>query len=73
MDFSQFTPTVYWFLILYPFSKQGHLAKAGVINQYISAIVFFGQGTIFWGIKKSMRHIKCGFFTWVVQADYSSA
>lgn len=58
--------TVYRFLILHSFREQGHLAKASVITQFISAIVFFGRGTIFKAIRRSMKHSDSGFFTWVV-------
>jgi len=61
-DSSRYVFPVYQFLILYSFRKDGHLAKASVITQYISAIVFFGRGTIFKAIVESMERNKRGYF-----------
>lgn len=55
--------TVYRFLILYSFRREGHLAKASVITQYISGIVFIGRTAILNEIKKSMDRKNRGFFT----------
>lgn len=71
-NLSRYTLTVYRFLILYSFRREGHLAKAGTITQYISAIVFLGRATILEAIKKSMKCTKHGFFKWVIWANYSS-
>jgi hypothetical protein len=59
---SRYTLTIYQFLILYSFRQQGHLAKAGVITQYISAIVFFGRATFFNAIEESRNVTNDGFF-----------
>lgn len=59
---SRYTFAVYRFLVLYSFRREGHLAQARVITQYISAIVFFGRGTIFNAIMNSMDHEGRGYF-----------
>jgi hypothetical protein len=59
---SKYTLTVYRFLVLYSFRQEGHLAKADVITQYISAIVFLGRAAIFNAIRKSMKKTGHGFF-----------
>lgn len=59
---SRHTLTVYKFLMLYSFRQEGHLAKADVITQYISALVFLGRATIFREIETSMSQTKKGFF-----------
>ena len=60
---NQYSLIVYLFLILYSFCQEGHLAKAGIITQYISAIVFFGRGAIFKAIGESIESTNEGFFS----------
>lgn len=66
-DGSRYTLTVFRFLILYSFRREGCLAKCGTITQYISRTVFIGRGTIFNEIKKAMTKDKQGYFSWVIQ------
>lgn len=64
-DSSRYTFTVFRFLVLYSFRREGCLAKSGTITQYISRIVFFGRGAIFNEIKKVMTKNRHGYFTCV--------
>ena len=69
---SQYNLTVYRFLILHSFRREGNLAWSGVITQDISAIVFFGRGTIFNKIRSVMALEKSGFFEYVIYIHSSS-
>lgn len=64
---SRYTLTVYRFLILYSFRREGCLAKSGTVTQYISRIVFFGRAAIFKEIKACMARHKQGHFAYVDQ------
>ena len=66
-ELSRYTLTVYRFLLLYSFRRQGCLAKSGTVTQYISRIVFFGRATIFNKIKACMVKKKQGHFTYVIR------
>lgn len=65
-NFSRYTFTVYQFLILYSFRKEGCLSKTGTVTQYISRIVFFGRGAIYNEIKKLMTRDEEGYFSCVI-------
>lgn len=62
-DGSRYTLTVFRFLVLYSFRREGCLAKSGTITQYISHIVFIGRGTTFNEIKKAMARDNQGYFS----------
>ncbi|KAF9778060.1 hypothetical protein BJ322DRAFT_1025416 [Thelephora terrestris] len=71
-DGNQFTLTICRFLVLYSFHQEEHLAKAGVITQYISGIIFFGRATILNALVKYRETKKVGFFEQIFQTNYSS-
>ena len=55
--------TVYWFLIVYSFYKEGNIDYCGTITQHISKLVFFGQYAIYQRIQQEMeKRDSVGFF-----------
>ena len=69
---SRYSLTVFRFLVLYSFSRDGCLAKSGTVTQYVSKVVFIGRGAIFNEIKKAMAMNNQGYFSWVTQTYCTS-
>ena len=72
-DASRYAFTVFRFLILYSFRREGCLAKSSIVTQYISRIVFFGRGAIFNKIKKSMKKENSGYYSCVISSCHAAS
>ena len=61
---SRYRSTVYRFLILYSFRKEGNIDYCGTITQHISKLVFLGRCTIYQKIQQEMKKRgDIGFFS----------
>ena len=69
---SRYSLTVFRFLVLYSFRREGCLAKSGTVTQYVSKVVFIGRGAILNEIKKAMAMNNQGYFSWVTQTYCTS-
>lgn len=60
----RYRSTVYRFLIVYSFRKEGNIDYCGTITQHISKLVFFGRCAIYQRIQQEMeKRGNIGFFS----------